>query len=65
MCVYLCTKFQVSSISQTSFRPGEGLILPRTSKQTPKESTQIRVKMKKEKLKVFKATNKKTFASVF
>ena len=41
------------------------LVLPRTSKQTPKEPTQIKVKMKKEKMKVFKATKKKSFNSVF
>ena len=52
MCVYLCTKFQVSSIIVTSFRlEGEEVILPYISKQTPKEPTWIRVKMKKGKLK--------------
>ena len=45
MCVYLHTNFQVSNIILTSFR--QGVILPApppTSKQTPKKSTQIRVK---------------------
>ena len=46
MCVYLHTKFQVSSIVLTNIRQGGGgLILPSpSSKQTPKKSTQIRVK---------------------
>ena len=60
MYLYLCITFQVSSIILTSFRQGgdnrvgigEGkggvgvilLLLPSISKQTPKNSTQIRVK---------------------
>ena len=42
MCVYLRTKFHVSSIIPTSFR--EGVILPNTAKQTHKNPTQIRAK---------------------
>ena len=46
LCVYLCTKFQVSSIIITSFKQ-EGNFTPphthHTSKQTPKKPTQIRV----------------------
>ena len=48
MGVYLRAKFKVSSIILTSFRQGEGIILPLpppTSKRTPKKSTQIRVKL--------------------
>ena len=45
LCVYLCTKFQASSIIITSFK--QGVILPppthHTSKQTLKKPTQIRV----------------------
>ena len=41
MSVYLCTKFQVSSITLTSFRQGDNLP-PTTSKRTPKKP--IRVK---------------------
>ena len=42
MCVYLCTKFQVSSIILTSFR--QGVILPPlTVKQPPKNPSKIRV----------------------
>ena len=45
MCGYLRTKFQVSSISLTSFRQGVILPLPpTTSKRTPKKPTQIRAK---------------------
>ena len=47
MCVYLRTKFQVSSIILTSFRQGGGVILsqpPLTTKETPKNSILIRVK---------------------
>ena len=73
MCVYLCTKFQVSSITVTSFRQegvAEGEVIlplppPPTSKRTSKEPTQIRVEMKTERLKVFKATKKKTLTLVF
>ena len=43
MSVYLCTKFQVSSITLTSFRQGDNFP-PTTSKRTPKKPTQIRVK---------------------
>ena len=43
MFVYLCAKFEVSSIILTSFRGGRGGITP-TSKRTPKKPTQIRVK---------------------
>ena len=44
MCVYLGTKFQVSSIIPTSFR--QGAILPLgTSKRTSKKPTQIRIKV--------------------
>ena len=44
MCVYLRTKFQVSSVILTSLR--QGVILPpsHTAKRTPKKSTFIRVK---------------------
>ena len=48
MAVYLPTKFQVSSITLTSFRQGEGVILPLpplTPKRTSKKATQIRVKI--------------------
>ena len=41
MCVYLRTKFQVSSIILTSFIQEGEVILPK--KGTPKEPTQIRV----------------------
>ena len=48
MCVYLRTKFQVSSKILISFRErgrGEGEVIPSpTSKRTPKDSTQIRFK---------------------
>ena len=40
ICVYLRTKFQVSSIILTSFR--QGVILPHTTKRTPKKFTLIR-----------------------
>ena len=44
MCVYLHNKFPVSNIILTSFR--QRVTLPRpTSKQIPKQLTQIRVKM--------------------
>ena len=49
--LYLCEKFQVYSIILTSFRQGRGVITPppthihtRTSKHTPKEPTQIKIK---------------------
>ena len=53
MSVYLHAKFQVSSITLTSFRhegggigeEGVGQFYPPTSKQTPKRPTQMRVKM--------------------
>ena len=58
MCVYLHTKFQVSSIILTSFR--QGVIFPsppppththtHTSKRTPKKPTQIRVNESGKKL---------------
>ena len=41
MSVYLCVKFQVSSITPTSF--SHGVILPPSSKETPKKPTQIMV----------------------
>ena len=41
MGVYLCAKFEVSSIILTSFRRGS--FTPPTSKGTPKKPTQIRV----------------------
>ena len=47
MGVYLLAKFEVSSIILISFRQGGGNFTPHpspTSKQTPKNSTQIRVK---------------------
>ena len=50
MCVYLHTKFQLSSIPLTGFRQGVILTSPppllhtHTSKRTPKKPTQIRVK---------------------
>ena len=43
MGVYLCAKFEVSSIILTGFRQSVILSLP-TSKRTPKKPTQIRVK---------------------
>ena len=45
MCVYLCTKFQVSSLVLMSFRQGGNFTppLPPTSKQPPKKPTQIKV----------------------
>ena len=47
MCVYLSTKFQVSSIILTSFRQGGDFTpLPLTAKLTPKKPIQIRVKLK-------------------
>ena len=46
MGVYLCTKFQVSSIILTSFRQRANFTsLPHTAKRTPKKPTQIRVKL--------------------
>ena len=42
MCVYLRTKFQVSSIILTRF--SQGVILSPTAKETLKKPTQIRVK---------------------
>ena len=48
MTVNLPTKFQVSSITLTSFRQGGGVILslpPLTPKRTSKKATQIRVKI--------------------
>ena len=47
MGLYLRAKFEVYSIILTSFRQGEGVILPPppfTSKQTPKKPTQIWLK---------------------
>ena len=48
MCLYLCTKIQVSSLILIGFR--QGVILPHppptTSKQTPKKTTLIRIKEK-------------------
>ena len=45
MCVHLCTKFKVSSIILTSFRQGIIFLPPSpSSKLTPKNPTQIRVK---------------------
>ena len=51
MHMYLCTKFQVSSIILTSFRQGGGMEgggvvgnSPPTSKRTPKKATDIGVK---------------------
>ena len=41
MGMYLCAKFEVSSIILTSFRRGN--FTPPTSKGTPKKPTQIRV----------------------
>ena len=45
MCLYLRTKFQVSSIILTSFREEEVILhhSSPTSKRTPKNPTQIRV----------------------
>ena len=48
MSVYLRAKFQVSSITLMSFRLG--VILPPTSKRTPKKPTQIRVKHQAHKM---------------
>ena len=47
MCVYLHTKFKVSSITLTSFRQDGGEVFyppPTTSNRTPKKPNQIRVK---------------------
>ena len=52
MGVYLRAKFEVSSIILTSFRQGV-ILLPPTSKRTPKKPTQIRVK---ENVTCFKHT---------
>ena len=47
MGMYLRTKFLVSSMILTRFRQGGKFTpTPHTSKQTPKESTQIRIKPK-------------------
>ena len=58
MCVYLRTKFQVSSMILTSFRQGVILHPPTTttttSKRTPKKSTQIRVKRRLSQTVFFK-----------
>ena len=44
--MYLRAKFEVSSIILTSFtQGGEVILLPSTSKRTPKKPTQIRVIM--------------------
>ena len=45
MSLYLCVKFQVSSMSLTSLRQGEGNFTPppHTLKRTPKKPTQITV----------------------
>ena len=51
MCVYLHAKFEVSSIILISFRQGAGEPLFPSSKKTPKNSTQISVKLKLEKIK--------------
>ena len=47
MCVYLCTKFQVSSITLTSFRRGRegGILTPPQLKTDRKKPTQVRVKV--------------------
>ena len=45
MCVDLRNKFQVSGIILTSFRQGGNSLPPPTSKRTPKEPTQISVKL--------------------
>ena len=54
MGVYLRAKFEVSSISLTSFRQGGVNLHPPhpTSKLTPKKPTQIRVKSKETKSQV-------------
>ena len=50
MCLYLRTKFEVCSTILTSFRQGWGwgevgdIFNPTTSKRTPKNPTQIKVK---------------------
>ena len=44
VCVYLRTKFPVSSIILQSFRNGRFYSLSVTSKQTPRRATQVRVK---------------------
>ena len=56
MCVYLRTIFQVPSIILTSFRQGNFTLTPPppTSKRTPKEPTQIRVKSKKLSISISK-----------
>ena len=46
MCVYVLTKFQVSSIIATSFRREVILPTPPPAKQTPKNPTQIKINLK-------------------
>ena len=46
MCVYLHTKFQVSSVILISFRQGGLFYPPPTPKQNPKKPTLIRVKIR-------------------
>ena len=46
MCVYVRTKFQVSSIILTSFRREVILPTPLPTKRTPKNPTQIKVNLK-------------------
>ena len=46
MCVYVRTKFQVSSIILTSFRREVILPTPPPAKRTPKNPTQIKVNLK-------------------
>ena len=46
MCVYVRTKFQVSSIILTSFRREVILPTPPPTKRTPKNPTQIKVNLK-------------------
>ena len=47
MCLYLRTKFKVSSVILTSFRQGidKGVILPPTAKRIPNKPTLIRIKI--------------------
>ena len=51
MCVYLRTKFQVSSIILMSFKRGGG---SKTPKRTPKKPTLIRVKKDLMRIILFK-----------
>ena len=65
MGVYLRTKVEASSIILTGFNRGGGVILPPTSKRTPKEPTQIRVKRQSHKMVKRTQTIRRQFADEF